>query len=113
MKSSLKGQFEQLVRIPVADHAPSGSPAAIILCLPRPPGNGLPETIPAMRALVRRGMDLLLAKRAIEALLQNAEVVVKLPMVEDLKALAAELAEAGITAELALVEPAKYHTHHA
>jgi hypothetical protein len=113
MNSSLKGQFEQLVRIPAADRARSGSPAMFILRLPRPPGNGLRETIPAMRALVRRGMDLLSARRAIEALLQNAEVVVNLPMVEDLKALADELAEAGITAELAVVEPTKYHTHHA
>jgi hypothetical protein len=100
MKSWSKVRFEQLVHIPAAARAPSGSPAVFILRLPRPPGNGLPETIPAMRALVRRGMDLLMAKRAIEALLQNAEVVVSLPQVEDPKLLGAELAAFGISAAL-------------
>jgi hypothetical protein len=113
MKSSLKEQFEQLEHIPAADRAPSGSPAVFTLRLAQPPGGGLPDTIPAMRALVRRGMDLLMAKRAIEALLQNAEVVVNLPMVEDPKVLAAALAEAGITAESLVAEPAKYHARHA
>jgi hypothetical protein len=113
MKLSLKERFEQLVRIPAADRGLSGSPAVFILRLPRPPGNGLPETIPAMRALVRRGMDLLAAKRAIETLLRNTELAVMLPKVEDPKVLAAELAEAGITAELAVAEPVTYHAHHA
>jgi hypothetical protein len=107
MKSSLKEQFEQLARIPAADRAPSGSPAVFNLRLPRPPGNGLPDTIPAMRTLVRRGMKLLKAKQAVEALLEGQEVIVDLPAVEDPDLLSAELAEAGISATLALAKLTK------
>jgi hypothetical protein len=98
MKSSLKERFEQLVRIPAADRAPTGSSAVFVLRLARPPGNGLPETIPAMTTLVHCGMDLLKAKRAIEALLENPEVIVDLPMVEDKNVLLTELARSGIEA---------------
>jgi hypothetical protein len=51
-----------------------------------------------MSMLVHCGMDLLKAKRAIEALLENAEVIVDLPNVEDKKVLISELARSGIDA---------------
>ena len=107
MRSSLKERFEQLARIPAAYRAPSGSPAAFVLRLPRHPGNGLTDTLPAMRTLIRRGMNLLKAKRAIETLLECREVLVDLPMVEDPKVLIEELAKAGVTAGLALTKSAK------
>jgi hypothetical protein len=98
MKSSLKERFEQLVHIPAADRAPTGSSGVFVLRLPRPPGNGLPETIPAMTTLVHCGMVLLKAKRAIEALLESPVVIVELPTVADENMLIAELAKSGIDA---------------
>ncbi len=68
----------------------SGLPAVFTLRLSRP-GNGLPKTINGIQLQFRRRMDLLKAKRAIEALFENPEVVVLLPLVEDSKILAAEL----------------------
>jgi hypothetical protein len=105
MKSSLKERFEQLAHILAADRAPTGSSGVFILRLPRPPGNGLPETIPAMTTLVHCGMNLLKAKRAIEALLESPEVIVELPTVEDEDTLIAELAKSGIDAMSAPANP--------
>ena len=63
-----------------------------------------PRTIDAALSLARRGMSMLRAKRAIEALLESGRVVVELPTVEDAAAVAAELSQAGVAA--AQVEPA-------
>jgi putative transcriptional regulator len=49
-------------------------------------------------ALARRGMTLLRAKRAIEAMLEDGEVVVEAPTVEDFEALARDLRKAGVDA---------------
>lgn len=54
------------------------------------------RTIDATKALARRGMTMLRAKRAIEAMLDDGEVAVEVPMVEDLGVLARELRRAGI-----------------
>jgi DNA-binding transcriptional regulator YiaG len=47
-------------------------------------------------ALARRGMSMLRAKRAIEAMLSIGEVAIEAPRVERLAALATELRKAGI-----------------
>jgi putative transcriptional regulator len=51
-----------------------------------------------MFALARRGLTMLRAKRAIEALIEDGRIFVNLPTVEDPQALAADLAHAGIAA---------------
>src|SRR5580658_3335224 len=107
MSSSLKARFERLERMPADDRAPSGSRALFALRLSSPPGNGFPKTIDAMQSLVRRGMNLLNAKRAVEAMLEGREVVVDLPSVDDPDILTAELVEAGITATLTLAKTKK------
>ena len=56
------------------------------------------KTIPAILALFRRGMVLLRAKRAVEAMLAERRAFVLVPKVESLAALAQELAEAGVRA---------------
>ena len=60
-----------------------------------------------MRSLVRRGMALPDAKRAIEALLIDRQVTVALPKVSDLNLLIAELAESGISATFMAAETPK------
>jgi putative transcriptional regulator len=106
MESSLRERFARLGPIRAVARVTSGSPAAFVLSLP--PGNLIPETVNGTLSLARRGITLLQAKRAIEALVEDRRIVVELPTVEDPKVLAAELAEAGITAELAMA-----HAHHA
>jgi putative transcriptional regulator len=56
------------------------------------------KTIDATLALARRGMTMLRAKRAIEAMLDDGEVAVEVPTVEDLDALTRDLRNAGIEA---------------
>lgn len=56
-----------------------------------------------MFALARRGLTMVRAKRAVEALVENGRVFIDVPTVEDSQALAEALAEAGIAA--APVEP--------
>lgn len=68
-------------------------------------GRVVPKTIDGMHALARRGLTMLRAKRAIEALVEDGRVFVDLPTVEDPKVLANELARAGIAA--AMVETPK------
>ena len=97
MDSLLKERLERLGQIPAVSHALSGSPASFILALAS--GRMVPKTISATRALVRRGMPLLTAKRTIERLLLDRRVIVDLPMVEDTDVLTAELADAGIHAQ--------------
>jgi putative transcriptional regulator len=101
MDSSLRERFAQLGPIRAADRVPCGSPAVFVLRLRR--GQEPPRTIDATLALVRRCMTMLRAKRKMEELLQARQAFVEVPMVEDRKSLAAELAEAGIAA--APVEP--------
>jgi hypothetical protein len=105
MKPSLKERLEQLDRVPGRARATSGSTVALVLGLPRPLGAGLPETISATRALVRGGMALLDAKRAIEGLFNNPWTVVHLPVVEDTTVLIDQLAKSGIHARLLAVDP--------
>lgn len=96
MNSSLRERFARLGPTRVVDRVPCGSPAVFVLRLPQ--GRPIPKTIDGMHALARRGMTMLRAKRAIEALVEEGRVFVGLLTVEDPKALAEELACAGIAA---------------
>jgi hypothetical protein len=111
MKSSLKERFEQLGHIRAAGRVPSGSAASFALRLPQPPMHDRLETIPAIRALVRRGMDVLEAKRAIEALLEGSDVTVEVPAVENPRLLIAELGDLGVEATLSPLEAADVVAH--
>lgn len=70
----------------------SGSPEELIL---RPEREDV-ATISAVMALARRGLSMLKAKRAVEAMIANGRVIVELPTVESADALAAELKDAGV-----------------
>ena len=103
MDSSLTERFARLGPIRAIDRVPSGSPATFVLELP--PDRRMPRTIDGMFALARRGLTMLRAKRAIEALVGEDQVFVGLPTVEAPRAVVAERAKAGIAATL--VEPPK------
>jgi len=96
MHSKLKERFARLGRVRGVDRVRSGSPADLVL---RPRSDHAKvKTIDARMALVRRGTTMLRAKRTIEAMLADGEVVVGVPVVEDLSALASELRKAGVEA---------------
>ncbi len=96
MNPKWRERFARLGPIRNIDRVSSGSPAVFVLRLS--PDGPVPRTIDAMHALARRGMTMLRAKRAIEALLKDGRVFVDIPMVENLAALATDLAGAGIAA---------------
>jgi putative transcriptional regulator len=56
------------------------------------------KTIPAILALSRRDMNLLRAKRAVEAMVAERRAFVLVPKVESIETLTRELAEAGVRA---------------
>jgi putative transcriptional regulator len=58
------------------------------------------KTIDAAHALARRGMPMLRAKRAAEALLEDRRVFAELPMVEDVQAVIADMDACGVAAVL-------------
>ena len=96
MRSKLRERFARLGPVQGIDRVRSGSPADLVL---RPGADRATlKTIDATMALARRGMTMLRAKRAVEAMLEDGEVVVEVPMVEDLSALATELRKAGVKA---------------
>lgn len=96
MRSKLRERFARLGPVRAVDRVQSGSHVDLVL---RPgPDRAKLKTIDAIMALVRRGMTMLRAKRAIETMLADGEVVVDVPIVEDLPALASELRKAGFKA---------------
>ncbi len=97
MKQELKARLARLGQGRGISRVHSGSPADLVLR----PADGLArvKTISAMEALVRRGMALLKAKRAIEVMVEHGEVVVHVPTIESLGALAGELCIAGVAAK--------------
>lgn len=96
MDSSLRERLGRLGRKKAADQNPSGFPAVLAL---RPgPDLGRVQTIPAIRALHRRGLPMIRAKRGIEAMVDKGLAVLALPKVEELSALARDLADSGVTA---------------
>lgn len=94
MSSKLKARFAQLGPVQAVDRVRSGSPVDLALR----PARDLAriKTVDAARALARRGLTLLRAKRTVEALVGTGEAVVHLPAVEAIAALVDELRAAGI-----------------
>jgi putative transcriptional regulator len=94
MSSRLKERLERLGPVRGVDRVASGSPVDLVLRAG--PDRAKIKTIDATMALARRGMTLLRAKRAIEAMLADGEVAVGVPTVEDWAALARDLTKAGV-----------------
>jgi len=96
MKRELKERLERLGPIPATRPVASGSPADLAL---RPDGAlGHVKTIAATAVLARRGLTILKAKRAIEALVEHGEVRLSVPAVENLSLMVGELKAAGVRA---------------
>lgn len=94
MDSSLRERLGRLGPRRAVDQNLSGSPAIIAL---RPgPDLGRVRTIPAIRSLHHRGLSMIRAKRAVEAVFDKGLAVVAVPRVEDLSALARDLADSGV-----------------
>jgi DNA-binding XRE family transcriptional regulator len=77
----------------VIDRVPSGSPEVVILSL----AGDLSQTraIEAVFALAKRGVSMLRAKRAVEAVIDGQNTVPDVPVVEDIPLLASELRDGG------------------
>jgi putative transcriptional regulator len=98
MALSLEERFERLGPTRAVDRVTSGSPAVFVLRIQF--DNARLKPIDAAHALARRGMPMLRAKRAVEALLEDQRVFAELPMVEDVQAVIADLAACGVAAVL-------------
>lgn len=96
-RSSLRARLERLGPVRDIDRVASGSPEDFLLAGADP---GKVDVIAASLSLARRGVSLLKAKRAIEAMLTAGRTYIHLPKVEDTAALATELAGADVTATL-------------
>ena len=94
MKSSLRERLERLGPVRDVDRVPHGSPDVLTFKL-EPDVRNI-RTVRAALALARRGLSLLQAKRAVEKLLDDGEVTVRIPCVESRTELARELALTGI-----------------
>ena len=94
--STLKERFGRQVPIRAIPRVSSGSPAVFVLQLPA--DRIVLRPIDAMLALVRRGLNMLEAKRAVEEAVEHGRAFVRLPMVEDAAVLAQDLAQAGLPA---------------
>ncbi len=96
MDLPLRERFARLGPTWGIDRVTCGSPVAIVLSLA--PEREWPRTIDAMISLARRGVSMLTAKRAVEAVLEHGRTIIELPLVESEQVLLAELAKAGFDA---------------
>ena len=96
MTSSLKEQFARLGPVKGIDLVRGGSPA--VISIRALPGAANLKTISAVIALVRRGVAVLRAKRAVEEVLDRGSVTIFVPNVENATTLAGEIADAGFLA---------------
>jgi hypothetical protein len=101
--SSLRERSAPRVQVRDVDRVASGSPARFLLKSKAHNAKG-PQ---AALVLVKRHMPLAAAHAAVTALTDEGEAIVDVPMVEDAKALARDLAACNITAKL--LRPAKIH----
>jgi DNA-binding transcriptional regulator YiaG len=95
MELSLKEKFARLGPTLAIDPVQSGSPEVLVLT--RAADWERIKTVFAILALRRRGLTMLKAKRAIEAAMEAGKVVLTVPVVESVSALAKELDEFGFT----------------
>ena len=106
--SKLKEQFARLGRVRAIDRVASGSPVDLVIR----PSDGLAKvrTIDATMALAKRHMTMLKAKRAVEAMVETGETTVSIPMVENFRALVADLRQAGVKATRLACDPVDVRT---
>ena len=94
MKQELKGRLARLARIPGVGQVASGSPADVVIrpaeCLAKL------RSIDAIKAIARRNVALLTAKRAVEAMIGNGSAYIHVPTIEDVEAFARDLRKAGV-----------------
>jgi len=97
-KSALKEKFARLGPTQVVDLVRSGSSEVAALA----PSSDLRrvKTIEAILALRRRGLSMLKAKRAIETASKEGKVVLTVPVVDSVAALAGELRAAGFSTSI-------------
>jgi putative transcriptional regulator len=95
-RSSLKEELARLGPIRAVDRVLSGSPVDLVL---RPLADETPvRAVDAVPLLSRRGLSMMAAKSAIETALDNGEVAVRVPLVENVSSLARELLASGLRA---------------
>ena len=100
MKQELRERLGRLGPIRVIPRVPFGSPAVVTL---RVAGDlGQVKTISATHALVKRNVDILVAKAAVEAMVELGEATVAVPTVEPGDGLADDLRAAGIEPVVAI-----------
>jgi putative transcriptional regulator len=100
---SLKEEFAQRGLVRAIDRVPSGLPVDLIIW--RGADLSRIRTIDATLALAKRGMTMLKAKRAVEAVVEEGEIPVHVPVCEDTKLLARDLARAGLHVAVVAPEP--------
>jgi hypothetical protein len=106
MNSELKARFARLGQ--TQGTAPVSSGSIVDVTLEVADGLGNLRTIDAMRALVRRGVPLAVAKRAIETVVERGDVAVHVPIVEDILVFAADLLAAGVAMTCPTSMPTKH-----
>jgi putative transcriptional regulator len=89
----LPERFTSLSYVRKVPRVSSGSPRKLTL---RPEREDV-AVILAVLALAKRGLSLLTAKQAIEAMIDEGEVIVELPTVESSVDLAADLKRSGVS----------------
>lgn len=99
-KSAFAERLAPLGRVRDIPRVSSGSPEELIL---RPERRDV-AVIPAVLALAKRGLSMLRAKRAMEAMLADGKVIVELPTVESPDALAADLKGSGVAVRFRSLE---------
>ena len=97
-RSSLRERLERLGPVRDIDRVASGSAEDFVLSAGQGPERV--DVVSAAMSLARRGISLLKAKRAIEAMLEDERAYIHLPTVEDAAALVRDLAAAGVTGSL-------------
>ncbi len=103
MKPELNARLARLEQTPDISRVSSGSPCDLVL---RPADTlAMIKTITGIEALVRRGLTVLKAKRLVEGVVENGEVVARVPCVDDIGALARDLRKAGIAVRTITVAP--------
>lgn len=95
--AELKEVFGRLGPIQVVDRNQSGSKESVVL---HPEGDPVEiNAIAATQVLAQCGLKLLLAKRAVESVIDEGEVLLVLPKVASRERLANDLADAGVHPE--------------
>ncbi|UOA33699.1 hypothetical protein DSM110093_03795 (plasmid) [Sulfitobacter sp. DSM 110093] len=95
--AELKEVFGRLGPVQVVDRNQSGSKESVVL---RPKGDSAEiNAIAATQALAQCGLKLLLAKRAVESVIDEGEALLVLPQVASRERLANELAAVGVHPE--------------